>query len=340
MSANVILDVGHVSKIYGQQQKLFDRIKGRPAEGVRAVSDVSFSIAYGQTMGLVGESGCGKSTIARLVSGLIEPTSGKVELSSTPGKVVKPRLQMIFQDPFTSLNGRWTIARSIAEPIVVHGLRNGKPAIRARVDELLEMVGLAASDGEKYPQEFSGGQRQRICIARALAGEPDFLILDEPTSALDVSVQAQVLQLLRDLQTRLNLTSLFITHNLSVVRIMADRIGVMYLGELIEEAPAATLFESPKHPYTRLLIDAAPSMDVEDRDLHPIRGELPSPSSPPRGCRFHTRCPFVQPKCRDETPMAHTRSDGGMFRCHFDLDLGQAGKPVRSSLADDLSMSL
>ncbi|GHC72236.1 ABC transporter ATP-binding protein [Limoniibacter endophyticus] len=339
MSTDVILKVAHVSKVYGQQQRLIDKLKGQPAQGVRAVSDVSFSIVHGQTMGLVGESGCGKSTIARLVSGLVQPTEGQIELASTPGKTVRPRLQMIFQDPFTSLNGRWTIERSIAEPIIVHGLRTSKAAIRARVDELLEMVGLSSGDREKYPQEFSGGQRQRICIARALAGEPDFLILDEPTSALDVSVQAQVLNLLRDLQARLNLTSLFITHNLSVVRIMADRIGVMYLGELVEEAPAATLFEKPQHPYTRLLIDAAPGMDVEDRALHPILGELPSPSSPPQGCRFHTRCPFVQPKCRTDAPEARPRPDGGMFRCHFNLELGQGGKAAGSSLANELSLS-
>ncbi len=230
MSASDFLILSHVSKVYRRNQSLLERLKKNEAGGTKAVSDVSLTVRHGETMGLVGESGCGKSTLARLVSGLMAPTSGEISFPpSASGN--KPRLQMIFQDPYSSLNGRWTIEDIIAEPIRVHKLRQGRAAIRARVDELLVQVGLSAADAEKYPQEFSGGQRQRICIARALAGEPEFLILDEPTSALDVSVQAQILNLLRDLQKNLHLTSLFITHNLSVVRIMADRIGVMYLGE-------------------------------------------------------------------------------------------------------------
>ncbi|KGD87319.1 ABC transporter ATP-binding protein [Rhizobium sp. YS-1r] len=329
MSASGFLILNHVSKVYRRNQSLIERLKKNETGGTKAVSDVSLTVRHGETMGLVGESGCGKSTLARLVSGLMEPTSGEIAFRrDAAGKT--PRLQMIFQDPYSSLNGRWTIEDIIAEPIRVHKLRRGRAAIRARVDELLVQVGLSPADAEKYPQEFSGGQRQRICIARALAGEPEFLILDEPTSALDVSVQAQILNLLRDLQKNLALTSLFITHNLSVVRIMADRIGVMYLGELVEEAPSEELFLRPRHPYTRLLIDAAPDMDTGDRTLHPIAGELPNPAFPPSGCRFHTRCPFTKDICRSTAPPKKTTGADSMFRCHFDLDLpnGQAILPI------------
>lgn len=323
MSASDFLILNHVSKVYRRNQSLLERLKKNETGGTKAVSDVSLTVRHGDTMGLVGESGCGKSTLARLVSGLMAPTSGEISFPPNASGN-KPRLQMIFQDPYSSLNGRWTIEDIIAEPIRVHKLRQGRAAIRARVDELLVQVGLSAADAEKYPQEFSGGQRQRICIARALAGEPEFLILDEPTSALDVSVQAQILNLLRDLQKNLHLTSLFITHNLSVVRIMADRIGVMYLGELVEEATSEELFRKPRHPYTRLLIDAAPDMDTSDRSLHPIAGELPNPAFPPAGCRFHTRCPFAQDICRNTVPPQKATEAGGMFRCHFDLDLSNA----------------
>ena len=323
MSAQDFLTLNHVSKVYRRNQSLLERLKKTDTGGTKAVSDVSLTVRHGETVGLVGESGCGKSTLARLVSGLMEPTSGEIAFRKD-GAGRTPRLQMIFQDPYSSLNGRWTIEDIIAEPIRVHKLRRGRAAIRARVDELLTQVGLSPADAEKYPQEFSGGQRQRICIARALAGEPEFLILDEPTSALDVSVQAQILNLLRDLQKNLALTSLFITHNLSVVRIMADRIGVMYLGELVEEAPSEDLFLRPRHPYTRLLIDAAPDMDTSDRSLHPIAGELPNPAFPPSGCRFHTRCPFAKDICRSTAPPQKTAGTGGMFRCHFDLELSNA----------------
>jgi peptide/nickel transport system ATP-binding protein len=334
-SATDFLILNHVSKVYPRSLSLFERLKKLDASGTKAVSDVSLVVRYGETMGLVGESGCGKSTLARLVSGLMAPTSGEISFPpNASGK--KPRLQMIFQDPYSSLNGRWTIADIIAEPIKVDKVRTGRAAIRARVDELLVQVGLAPSDAERYPQEFSGGQRQRICIARAIAGEPDFLILDEPTSALDVSVQAQILNLLRDLQKNLSLTSLFITHNLSVVRIMADRIGVMYLGELVEEAPSEELFRQPRHPYTRLLIDAAPDMNTDDRALHPIAGELPNPARPPTGCRFHTRCPFARDVCRSEAPPQKTTASGGMFRCHFDLDLSMPDAVATAAATNSL----
>ncbi|CAN7639162.1 ABC transporter ATP-binding protein [Rhizobium rhizogenes] len=336
MNTPEFLVLDRLSKVYRRQQSVFERLKKSPGqEGTKAVSEVSLTIHRGETMGLVGESGCGKSTLARLVSGLMKPTDGTIDFRSANG--AKPRLQMIFQDPYSSLNGRWKIADIIAEPIVVHKLRHGRSAIRTRVDELLQQVGLSSVDGEKYPQEFSGGQRQRISIARALAGEPEFLILDEPTSALDVSVQAQILNLLRDLQANLHLTSLFITHNLSVVRIMADRIGVMYLGELVEEAGSEELFTTPHHPYTRLLIDAAPDLDVSDRSLHPIAGELPNPAHPPPGCRFNTRCPFAKDICRNTAPPQRHTPTGGMFRCHFDLDL--AGTTIRPSLPERRKMA-
>ena len=230
-----------------------------------------------------------------------------------------PRQQMIFQDPFSSLNGRWTVARIIAEPIILKRLRSG-PAIRVRVEELLQQVGLSAADAEKYPQEFSGGQRQRIAIARALAGEPHFLILDEPTSALDVSVQAQILNLLRDLQRDLQLTCLFITHNLAVVRIMADRIGVMYLGRIVEIGTADALFANPRHPYSALLLKAAPDLDIVDRSLHPVPGELPSGLSPPSGCSFHPRCPRARDLCKASEPKLGNASGEGIVACHFPLD--------------------
>ncbi|MCB8836226.1 ABC transporter ATP-binding protein [Aurantimonas sp. VKM B-3413] len=315
MSAEDVLILDAVSKAYGGRASMLEKMLGHRPKSLQAVREVSFTIRKGEVMGLVGESGCGKSTIARIAAGLMAPTGGAI------GRAGDTRQQMIFQDPFSSLNPRWRVHDIVAEPIRTHKLR-AKKDVSARVGELLRQVGLSEADGAKFPQAFSGGQRQRISIARALAGEPDFLILDEPTSALDVSVQAQILDLLRDLQARLHLTSLFITHNLPVVRLMADRIGVVYLGELVELAPTDAIFEHPRHPYTRLLIDAAPDLDAEDRSLHPIPGELPDPSDPPSGCVFRTRCPFATDLCAKERP--ELRNTGaGKVRCHYDLDLAE-----------------
>ncbi|TPW30209.1 ABC transporter ATP-binding protein [Pararhizobium mangrovi] len=315
MSLDDVLILNAVSKAYGGRASMIEKAFGRRPKGLQAVREVSFTIRKGEVMGLVGESGCGKSTIARMAAGLLAPTGGEI------GRNAAMREQMIFQDPFSSLNPRWRVRDIVAEPIRTHRLRP-KKAIDERVAELLRQVGLSPEDGAKFPQAFSGGQRQRISIARALAGEPDFLILDEPTSALDVSVQAQILDLLRGFQAELHLTSLFITHNLPVVRLMADRIGVVYLGELVELAPTETIFHRPRHPYTRLLIDAAPDLDATDRSLHPIPGDLPDPSDPPSGCVFRTRCPFANERCAAERPELRT-VETGQVRCHYDLDLSQ-----------------
>jgi peptide/nickel transport system ATP-binding protein len=278
---------------------------------LHAVDGVSFSVRKGETLALVGESGCGKSTVARLIVGLYAPSRGRisfdgVEISDPSASVatagMRRRMQMIFQDPFASLNPRWRVRDIVAEPIRVLGLATDKSEISARVAELLTQVGLAAEDGEKYPHEFSGGQRQRISIARALSGRPEFLVCDEPTSALDVSVQAQILNLMTELQARLGLTYLFISHNLAVVSHVADRIGVMYLGRLVEIADAEELFARPKHPYARMLLDAVPDLEMSGRQRTPVAGEVPNPLSPPPGCAFHPRCPHANDKCKIERP--------------------------------------
>ena len=255
---------------------------------------MSFAVERGETLALVGESGCGKSTVARLIVGLYAPTEGRVEYGGR-------RMQMIFQDPYASLNPRWRVRDIVAEPIRVLKLGEEKD-VKEKVAVLLRQVGLSADDGDKYPHEFSGGQRQRISIARALAGEPDLLVCDEPTSALDVSVQAQILNLMRDLQARLGLTYVFISHNLAVVSEVADRVGVMYLGRLVELAPAAQLFRQPRHPYTRMLLDAVPDLAMSGKARTPVAGEVPNPLAPPPGCTFHPRCPRAAALCRAEVP--------------------------------------
>jgi peptide/nickel transport system ATP-binding protein len=291
---------------------------------VRAVDGVSFEIARGRTFSLVGESGCGKSTVARLVVGLYRPTRGTIRFdgidmarpdSRRAMAPIRKRMQMIFQDPYASLNPRWRVQDIVAEPLRVHRLLPDDRAVRRRVGELLEQVRLSAQDGEKFPHEFSGGQRQRISIARALASNPEFLVCDEPTSALDVSVQAQILNLMRDLQRELGLSYLFISHDLAVVYHVSDDLGVMYLGQLVEWGPARTVFQKPQHPYTRMLIDAIPDLEMSGRGRIPVAGEVPSPISPPSGCYFHPRCPFANQRCRSETPRT-IESGPSRVRCH------------------------
>ncbi|MDE0409928.1 MAG: ATP-binding cassette domain-containing protein, partial [Alphaproteobacteria bacterium] len=284
-------------------------IEQSPRVFLKAVDGVSFAVAKGETLALVGESGCGKSTVARLVVGLYRPTSGRVlfdglELARLPaGERARSRrrMQMIFQDPYASLNPRWRVRDIVAEPLRAFGLASGRAELVERVGALLVQVGLSPADGEKYPHEFSGGQRQRISIARALSSSPEFLVCDEPTSALDVSVQAQILNLMRDLQEQLGLTYLFISHNLAAVRHISDRVGVMYLGRIVEIAGSETLFSRPRHPYTQMLLDAIPDLAMSGREREPMGGEVPNPLDPPAGCHFHPRCPFANDRCRAET---------------------------------------
>ena len=284
-------------------------VENAPRLLLRAVDGVTFDVQKGETLALVGESGCGKSTVARLIVGLYALSRGRIEFDGrdlaapdTDVAKLRQRMQMIFQDPYASLNPRWRVRDIVAEPIRVLGLAANAAAERARVAELLRQVGLAPEDGEKYPHEFSGGQRQRISIARALSGNPEFLVCDEPTSALDVSVQAQILNLMSDLQRRLGLTYLFISHNLAVVSQVADRVGVMYLGRLVELATASVLFTRPRHPYTRMLLDAVPDLGMSGKPRTPVRGEVPNPLAPPTGCTFHPRCPHANDRCRREVP--------------------------------------
>ena len=286
-----LLKVESVSRDFDVSRPWLNRVIERePRRILRAVDGVSFEIAKGETLGLVGESGCGKSTVARLIVGLYAPNEGRIEFRGR-------RLQMIFQDPYASLNPRWRVKKIIAEPMAF--LEARKP-----VAEFLLQVGLSPDDAERYPHEFSGGQRQRISIARALAGEPELLICDEPTSALDVSVQAQILNLMAELQERLGLTYLFISHNLAVVSLVADRVGVMYLGRIVELAGAKELFARPRHPYTRMLLDAVPDLGMTGKARTPVGGEVPNPLAPPPGCAFHPRCPHANARCQSEAPRA------------------------------------
>jgi len=286
-------------------------IEGSARQLLRAVDGISLEVHRGETLALVGESGCGKSTVARLIVGLYAPSRGRIEFDGveitdpaarTETARVRRRMQMIFQDPYASLNPRWHVRDVVAEPIRALGLASSRAEIGERVAELLAQVGLVPEDGEKYPHEFSGGQRQRISIARALSGRPEFLLCDEPTSALDVSVQAQILNLMTDLQQRYGLTYLFISHNLAVVSHIADRIGVMYLGRIAEIASAEALFARPMHPYTRMLLDAIPDLEMSGKPRTPVAGEVPNPLAPPPGCAFHPRCPHANERCRSERP--------------------------------------
>jgi peptide/nickel transport system ATP-binding protein len=332
-AAPVLVEVEDASRYFDVSPPWLNRVLQRePRQILRAVDGVSFSIRKGETLGLVGESGSGKSTVARLLVGLYRLSRGRITIEGLPveqlhrpeGRNLRRRVQMIFQDPYASLNPRWRVGRIIAEPLDVHGIElaaAGGPVrdaheIARRVDALLAQVGLSAADRNKYPHQFSGGQRQRISIARALATNPDFLICDEPTSALDVSVQAQVLNLMKDLQRDLGLTYLFISHNLAVVRHVADRVGVMYCGRIVEIAPKEAIFARPLHPYTRLLLDAIPDLNMSARVRAVAGGEVPNPLNPPNGCTFHPRCPHANSRCKSEAPELLAVEDRGLVACH------------------------
>jgi peptide/nickel transport system ATP-binding protein len=312
MSSAPFIDVKNLRCQFDVSKPWLNRVlEGGKLEYLKAVDGVTFDIAKGETFALVGESGSGKTTVARMVVGLLPPTSGEVVIDgvsmSDPKQMqarrqLRRRIQMIFQDPYASLNPRFRVDAIIAEPIRAFDLIQGERDIKARVGELLGLVGLHPDDGLKFPHQFSGGQRQRIAIARALASESEFIVCDEPTSALDVSVQAQILNLMRDLQDKFGLTYLFISHNLAVVRHMATRIGVMYLGRIVEIAPARDLFDRPRMPYTRMLLGAVPDLAMSGRQRIPVKGEIPNPINPPPGCAFNPRCPLVFNLCRQQAP--------------------------------------
>lgn len=320
-----LVEVRELAKTFDVSAPWLNRVVERkPRQFVHAVDGVSFTIEKGRTLALVGESGCGKSTVARLLVGLYTPTQGEVRfdgediattLKGPKALALRRRMQMIFQDPYASLNPRWKVQDIVAEPLREHGLVRDTDGLKRRVGELLQSVGLSPADAEKFPHQFSGGQRQRISIARALATEPEFLVCDEPTSALDVSVQAQVLNIMKDLQRKQGLTYLFISHNLAVVRHVADQVGVMYLGRLVEQADKRALFATPRHPYTRMLLDAIPDIHMSGRARTPVQGEVPNPLNPPSGCSFHPRCPHANSRCSAERPKL-LALNGVRVACH------------------------
>jgi peptide/nickel transport system ATP-binding protein len=339
--ADALLTLTDIARTFDVSPPWLDRVLERkPRALLRAVDGVTLSIARGETLGLVGESGCGKSTVARVIVGLHAPTRGTVTfdgtvlagdgMAATRGaeqRAARRGMQMIFQDPYASLNPRWRVADIVAEPIVAQEPGIAGPDRTARVASLLAQVGLAAADGAKYPHQFSGGQRQRISIARALSTKPRFLVCDEPTSALDVSVQAQVLNLMRDLQRRMGLTYLFISHNLAVVHHIADRVGVMYLGRIVELAPTRRLFANPQHPYTRMLLAAVPDLAMTGSARTAVAGEVPNPLDPPPGCAFHPRCPYADERCRTERPVLRTVPEAAEVACHA-VEEGRIGATV------------
>ncbi len=318
---NPLVRVDTLTRVFDVSKPWLNRLLERlPGSLLKAVNEVSFTINEGEVYGLVGESGSGKSTIGKMVVGLLPPSSGTIliedinlftETDQQKLDQVKTDIQMIFQDPYASLNPRWRVRHIIEEPLAARGRQSDGIA-----EKMLEQVGLTASDADKFPHEFSGGQRQRICIARALASEPRLIVCDEPTSALDVSVQAQVLNLMNDLQEQFKLTYLLISHDLTVVRHMSDRIGVLYLGQLVEEAASEELFQNPKHPYTQMLLEAAPRIDGFGREVKPPEGEIPDPINPPSGCYFHPRCPKAQERCVKDAPLVRVVGESRV-QCHF-----------------------
>ena len=299
-------------------------LERKPKMYVKAVEKVDFNIYPGETFALVGESGCGKTTVARMLVGLERPTGGVIEfdghnISSLKTRAqLRPyrrRMQMIFQDPFASLNPRWRVMDIVSEPMRAYGTTRGRRRVRAEVFRLLKQVGLSEYDSYAYPHEFSGGQRQRVAIARALSTRPEFVVCDEPTSALDVSVQAQILNLMKRLQQEMGLSYLLITHDLAVVHHLANHVGVMYLGRLCEMAPSESVFNNPRHPYTKLLLETLPDISMDRRDRPPMAGEVPNPMNPPPGCVFHPRCPLVADICTREIPQQVIVGDA-MIACH------------------------
>lgn len=322
-SDKILLDVRDIARDFDVSKPWLNRvIEGQPKQILKAVDGVSFTINRGETLALVGESGCGKSTVARVICGLYSPTKGSIVFDGVDMAVEehreknRKRFQMIFQDPYASLNPRWRVGKIIAEPILSHNLIDDPAQLKKRVDELLTQVGLSPLDAEKFPHEFSGGQRQRISIARALSSNPEFLVCDEPTSALDVSVQAQILNLMKDLQREFGLTYLFISHNLAVVSHISNRVGVMYLGRIVEIAETKKIFQRPLHPYTQMLQSAIPDLKMTGKQRTPVAGEVPNPLDPPTGCTFHPRCPHANDRCKSERPLLIEQADGGSVACH------------------------
>ncbi|MED4018532.1 dipeptide ABC transporter ATP-binding protein [Sutcliffiella cohnii] len=323
---NKLLEIYNIKKYFPVKKSLFSR----SSRYVKAVDDVSFSVGARETIGIVGESGCGKSTLGRTILRLQNPTSGKIiynniditKLNDSELQSVRREMQIVFQDPYASLNPKFRIGDIVGEPLRVHG-EGSKNDRRERVQSLLERVGIGAHQISKYPHEFSGGQRQRVGIARALALNPQLIVCDEPISALDVSIQSQVINLFQDLQEELGLTYLFISHDLSVVRHISDRVAVMYLGKIVEIGDTEDIYQKPSHPYTKALLSAIPIPNpVEQRKRNRIilQGDVPNPINPPSGCRFHTRCPLVTNRCKEEEPILTTGSNGRMVACHYPLD--------------------